>query len=308
MRLLLSLLASALIAYGIGALILLRANPEVDFWHELESKRDKELAALRNDHPDQPLILFAGGSSCAFSIDPELIATATGLPAINLGGPAHAGVDYLIPRVMNAAKSGDIVILALEPHFLTADSQVPPTSLGLALQMKRDSRMEHLTHLHRLRPGATFLATWLAKCASGRLGYRYDASHHRAGGRLAHDAILDPNTRSPQAPDGQLGDAGRNLLRQLAHQAKERNIRLLYSLPWQYVEPPLADLHREANRCLLAQISEILPCVEDDSLGVSTRTEDFSDTTNHLSPPGSERRSISLAKELSRHLNHSTIR
>jgi hypothetical protein len=297
MRLLLLCLLTAIGSYLVGTGIMIKANPECDFWNNLEQLRDRSLMQLRESHPTTPTILFAGGSSCAFSIDPQTVSQVTGIPSINLGGPAHAGTAYLIPRVMDSARSGDIVVLALEPHFLTNKATQFPTPLGLALLVRQGKLSQAFPHAHRLRPGAIFLATWIAKCATNKLLYRYDSSHLRPGGRIEHTSSFDPPPSSTK-PAFQLSKQGQQFLQNLSRQASQRQIKLFYSLPWQFTHTQDAPSIQETNRKLLASIGTFIDCLDDPALGVSTSKLDFSDTPNHLSFQGSKSRSKSVASSL----------
>lgn len=302
MRLLCQILVSALSAYLIGFWIMIYMNPECDFWLELEIRRNHALQEIRKNKPDEPVVLFAGGSSCAFSIDPLIITQNTGMPALNLGGPAHAGANYLIPRAMDSAKPGDFVVLALETHFLTPSAPQLPTSLGLALNLRQGQITQSLPHLHRLRPGTTFFATWLAKSATGNLRYRYNVSHHRQGGRLEHPAILSSTTRVAHSKAKPLSIDGIKLIRQSLNEATRKNVTLLYSMPWQYIEEHDHAKHRSLNEQLLIGISHHLHCLKDQSFGLSSTPDYFSDTINHLSQEGSKMRTLKVARGLSQYL------
>lgn len=277
---------------------MLYLNPECDFWLELEIRRNQALQEIRKNKPDEPVVLFAGGSSCAFSIDPLIITQNTGMPAVNLGGPAHAGASYLIPTAIESAKPGDLVVLALETHFLTTSTQHLPTSLGLALNLRQGQISRCLPHLHRLRPGAIFFATWLAKSATGNLTYRYDISHYRQGGRLEHPALLSSTTRVAHPKAKPLSLEGIKLIRQSLRKAEMKNVTLVYSMPWQYIEEHDHADNRFLNEQLLIEISHHLHCLEDQSFGLSSTPEYFSDTINHLSQEGSKMRTVKVARAL----------
>jgi hypothetical protein len=302
MRLLCQILISAFSAYLIGFWIMLYMNPECDFWLELEIRRNQALQEIRKNKPDEPVVLFAGGSSCAFSIDPLIITRNTGMPSINLGGPAHAGASYLVPRAIASARPGDLIVLALETHFLTTSTPHLPTSLGLALNLRQGQLAQCLPHLHRLRPGATFFATWLAKSATGNLTYRYDISHHRQDGRLEHPALLSSTTRVAHPKAIPLSLDGIKLIRQSLNEATKKNVTLVYSMPWQYIQEHDHANHRSLNEQLLIEISHHLHCLEDQSFGLSSTPEYFSDTINHLSQKGSKMRTVKVAQGLGQYL------
>ncbi len=67
MRHLFLMLATTVVAFAVSTSIMLFGNPEISFWNDVTERRDQELKTIRPDGVDQSLIIFAGGSSCAFS-------------------------------------------------------------------------------------------------------------------------------------------------------------------------------------------------------------------------------------------------
>ncbi|MDF1712572.1 MAG: hypothetical protein P1U90_10070, partial [Akkermansiaceae bacterium] len=47
-------------------------NPEVVFWAKFFEQKDREITAI-----ERPKIVFVGGSSCTFSVDPEIVGERT---------------------------------------------------------------------------------------------------------------------------------------------------------------------------------------------------------------------------------------
>jgi hypothetical protein len=77
-----------------------------------------------------------------------------------------------------------------------------------------------------------------------------------------------------------------------------KNVTLVYSMPWQYIEEHDHADNRFLNEQLLIEISHHLHCLEDQSFGLSSTPEYFSDTINHLSQEGSKMRTVKVARAL----------
>src|SRR5689334_1235616 len=78
-RLLLEVLAVAVVTWALGAFYTLHCNPEIAFFEH--AARVKQTWAARIGHERGSKTVFFGGSSCTFSIDPERFLQKHGLPA-----------------------------------------------------------------------------------------------------------------------------------------------------------------------------------------------------------------------------------
>jgi hypothetical protein len=315
MKLLIRLLVIACLAFVAGALLGVKWNPEADFWGERRTQESHRVAALRESFPETPLVLFCGGSSCAFSVDPGMVTAASGRPAYNLGTSAWAGPKYYVDRAFQLARAGDIVVLGIEPNFLTEPELLKPSSLGVALAWRGldpaaaaggrsfGGSLTLKEQVGLLRPGARYLVTWAGKLLSGGPRYHYGPADARAGGRLetarGHptgrgDAAVHPSRLTPEA---------RELLEQIAALAKERQVRVAYALPWYFTAQESVAANREARGRLLEEIAAILPVLDDPARGVQTDPAWFSDTHYHLTAAGSQERSRQLGESLGRWLD-----
>ena len=61
-----------------------------------------------------PKILFVGGSSVDNGINAKRAGELTGLPAVNMGFWAGLGPEYILDKVRQVAKPGDLVVLIME--------------------------------------------------------------------------------------------------------------------------------------------------------------------------------------------------
>lgn len=309
MKYLFQLIASAVAAYVLSLFMTVWANPEIRFWRDVQLLRKAEMEAARQREPEKPLILFTGGSSTAFSVDPAVVESACGQPAFNLALPAAAGPRYLLHQALENCREGDILVIGLEADFLAGESDYPAGmfSFGLALQEGRPSAtvgngtfpetLAMRDALNFARPGTRYLLTLAYRGLSGK-GYRYQASDYRHHGRM-ETAVEDPAMVPHDVLSTQrLSDSGRELLTQFRDVAALKKVRLFYAMPVRWTSVENADLSRSANEALLREIDPIIPVIDDGTRGVSTERTHFSDSHQHLTAEGSLARSRALAGKL----------
>jgi hypothetical protein len=280
-RRLTQLLITLVLAFPAATYITITKNPEVRFWETAMTQRATDLAEIKLNTPKTPTLLFTGGSSCAFSIDPKIIEAICGLNTLNLGLPISTGPRFLLHHALKKATSGDTIIVALEPDLLTYESEMKPTSLTLALALAEndsngtvggDTFHEHLRlkdSLNLVRPGANFTFTYIAKIVSGK-GYRYTNHDLRYRGRI-ETSVRDP--KIPKAGRKQavkLSQSGRQLLVEYRQAALKKGVNLVYSMPWTLTDETAADHNRQNNKQILASISEVIAIADDGTQGIST--------------------------------------
>ena len=309
MKFLLKLIACAVAAYALSLVMTIWANPEVRFWRDVQVRRQAEIATARARDPQAPVILFTGGSSTAFSIDPAVVESACGMPAFNLALPAAAAPRYLLHQALEQARAGDIVVVGLESDFLADESAYPAGmfAFGLALQEGRPAAtvgngtfpdtLALRDALNFSRPGARYLITLAYRGLSGK-GYRYKASDYRHHGRIetavTNPAMVPHDVLSKQA----LSSSGKLLVTQFRDAAALKKVRLFYAMPVRWTSTENAEVSRSANEALLREIDAIIPVIDDGTRGVSTARADFSDSHQHLTAQGSLARSQALAGKL----------
>lgn len=310
MRALTSIIAAALLAYGLGVWLTVAANPEVEFWSEVVERRDRDLEAVRAANPATRMLLFTGGSSCAFSIDPRVIEAQCGLPAVNLGLPASTGRSYILHQALVRARPGDILVVCLEPDFLAyPDQEGSPSKLGLALALKQgevhgaagwdtfDTRVTPGQFLSLTRPGGRYLMTLAGRTLTGK-GYRYMVDGIDYHGLIRTD-LVNPNPEWPGIPTStQLDPVARQFLKAFIATATDRGVQVVYSMPWQLNHPDHAGASRAAKQALLLEISDLMPVIDDGYAGVSSNQDHFSDSLLHLSRTGVQLRTAALGQAL----------
>lgn len=310
MRFLTLILACAVAAYALAFGIAVTGNPEVKFWRAVDQRRDQEITVVRQAKPAPPLLLFTGGSSCAFSIDPEIIEDTCGRPALNLGLPVAAGAKFLLHQALAKAQRGDTLVICLEPDLLTYPETFKPSTLSFALAslsgdpssaVGGSTFAESLSlrdYLNLSRPGPSHLSTLLAKSAAGKDLYRYTDNDLRYRGRI-ETSVLEPDLpRNGPKPADHILPAARDLLITFRDAAERKGVHLAYAMPWMLTTESAAVANRANNRRILDTIDPILPVLDDGWLGVSTDPTHFSDSGLHLTAEGSRLRSTALAQAL----------
>ena len=310
MRFLALILACTAAAYALAFGIAVPGNPELKFWRAVDQSRDREIAAVRQADPTPSLLLFTGGSSCAFSIDPEIIEQTCGRPTFNLGLPVAAGAKFLLHQALAKARSGDTLVVCLEPDLLTYPEAFKPSTLSFGLATLAgdpsgavggssfDQDLDFRDCLNLSRPGPSHLATLIGKSAAGKEIYRYGIDDLRYRGRVeTPDREPDLPRIGPKSSD-QLTPAARELLTTFRDAADRKGVRIAYSMPWVLTAADAATTNRAVNRRILDAIDPILPVLDDGWLGVSTDPAHFSDSGLHLTAEGARLRSSGLAKAL----------
>jgi hypothetical protein len=300
-------------AYALAAYFSIYVNPEVRFWNSLDRLRDKEIAATRANDLSMPIILFTGGSSCAFSIDSAIIEKDAGRPAFNLGLPVATGARYIAHQALEKSKKGDLLVLALEPDLLTYDDELESSSgLSLALASLRRNPQSAAggktfgqglgprDFLNLLRPGPGYMATLISKLATGR-SYRYDEQDLRYHGRV-ETQIYNPGTpASTPKKVTHITPQAKKFLTCFKSAADRKGVQVAYSMPWILTSSEIADASSKANQSIERSISEIITVIDDGHHGVATDPSLFSDSGLHLSASGSSQRSKALSAGLTTH-------
>jgi hypothetical protein len=300
----LRLLGLALITFAGAALYTVRLNPEVRFLHRaIQIKRAwaRELAL-----ESSPRFILAGGSSAAFSIDGGLLRRQHGLKLVNFGLHAGMAAPFLTAIAAREARSGDTLVLAMEPGLLTAPFTGPDLAaqMGMALGEPEliaateitGDRVPWVESLVSLRPGAHHAFTLLGKIALRMPLYRYSAGDFHPDGWQEAREFREIQARAPVA--ARLSPDADRLLDSLARWSASNGVTVRYSLPWAYVAPDQARQYASASAGFLVEISRHMPVLKDVSLGVHTNRTHFADTEWHLTSEGARERTLQLADHL----------
>jgi hypothetical protein len=237
------LLVSLVAAYAVSVVLTVSVNPETTFWIEAVKQREAAITEIREDSPDRPIVFFTGGSSCAFSIDPKIIEETCEISAINLGLPVSSGARYILHQSLRIANKGDLIVVCLEPDLLTEPNQdSSPSKTGFALEARSgnltdaaggdtfDRSISIPEYLTLTRPGANYMITLAGRSITGK-GYRYKKDDIHYHGLIRTD-VRDPGmTRTGYKDATSLHPEGRQLLETFASAAKQKGVRLAYSMP-----------------------------------------------------------------------------
>ena len=100
--------------------------------HFLASFLDK---AERLERTPSPRILLVGGSSFAFGTKSAILERRTGRPVVNLGVHAGLGLAFMLAQAAEAARAGDLVVLAPEYALLETGDFCDTPALQLQLRL-----------------------------------------------------------------------------------------------------------------------------------------------------------------------------
>lgn len=291
----------ALGAWAASAFYTLRLNPELAFYREGHRVKQQWVEKMNREHASK--VIFSGGSSCASSINAQQMLEQDGLPAVNLGLAAGMGAKVLTIYSLQAARPGDLVVIALEPDLLATPIELEP--FGIQFGMAAGDRaliqatvgMDWPSALADLRPGSYHLCTLLGKLILREPLYRYTPSQWRAGG-WQEIVIPRPFVSTPVLDSLKLSDDGKAWLRFIRDYCAANRIRVALVLPWCYTSPSGAPALRSQYLGFLREIAEFIPLLKDPYLGVYTDRRIFSDSALHLTPAGAAFRTSELAREI----------
>ena len=277
-------------------------DPEVRLW--LGAARIKQAWAEKMAREHKSKVLVYGGSSCAFSINGQRILEEQGPPVVNMGPGAGFGARFLTRWAISEARPDDTLIVALEPDLLGGDLADTTAAVhlsyalyqpGLLRDLDNSSTLSLASQLLMLRPDGNHIVTLVAKIAGGKPLFRYRTEDINPSGWM-QTAVRSP-ADSP-GPAAALSAPGCRLLKDLAAWCRQRNVRLAYSIPWEFAKPGDQVSFQKQNAAFLSQVAELMPVLKDPALGVCTNRGYYADTGWHLTPAASNLRSDSLGRQI----------
>jgi hypothetical protein len=299
-----ALVLIALAAWGICVLYTLEWNPNIRYFVQGGLIKDRWADKMTREHGEK--IVIYGGSSCAFSIDGERMLNRFGLPTVNYGREADFGATVLTESVLGQVRPGDTLIVATEPQLLCEPLAPPAIGVQFGVAMHHPEWLIHpllgepsvnwFQTVAALRPGGYLTFTYLGKIAMGKPLMRYHVTDYRASGfeqTAVRLKVVGPAGNWPL-----LSADGCRLLRNLRAWCEQRHVRLAYSLPWSYCPPAKEREFKKNNIDFLLQVNEYIPVLKDSYLGANTNADFFADTLWHLTEPGSNLRTDTLAQSL----------
>ena len=288
-------------------------NPEIVFWVKFFEQKDREIAAI-----ETPKIVFVGGSSCTFSVDPEIVGKGTGMPAYNYGGIAYMGPRYMFARVKKHLKRGDVLVVGYEPGILKGiDGQIA-YSLGRRMTLY-NSEYDLLPEVSTpeknfqrwmevVRPGLKVAMVSLGRSIQDGRPYAYTNDDQKGGGRLELGQIEYQRAARQELDILPLEEPAVDFLHEVASFCQAQEILCVYTIPWQATDPAYVDENRNVKAKFLAEVGAVIPCLDDERVGVIAGMEGFLDTDYHLGAEMSRKRSEFLAAKLERFFEENEFR
>ncbi len=295
-----------MLTLGFCALYSIKLDAEIRFWKPLAKKKIQYANILSEQN--KPKVVFAGGSSCTFSIRPDVL-NAYEINSVNMGMHAGMGVLFNVAFASSVLQKGDFLVLALEPGILTSEFD-QPTFLGacLAMAMKMPDlavggalmgrKLSIRQRLLAVRPGGRRVVTMLSKLALQRPMYRYTLDETSEDGWCftSYDDERAIATGAYRKKD--LSDSGSIFLSAIATEVRSKGASVYFLSPWVYTESEVVEGNRKITRCLLEQVDEIIPVLYDGYDGSCSNQVWYADTGMHLTPAGSIARTEAIATVL----------
>jgi hypothetical protein len=300
------LLTVALVAWSVCVVYTLYINPEIRFFKQAANLKRAWGAKVARSYG--PKVVFFGGSSCTFAVDPERLLEQHKLPAANLGLGAGMGLRVLTRFALDEVVRGDTLIMAMEPTILM--DRMDDTMLGVQISyvlghpewlargdpIVNSAGVPWVSSSLMLRPGGRHTFTLLGKLLSRKPLYRYHLSDFNAAG-WQQTAVRNELTAWSGGSLPITADA-RHYLIQLRAWCDARGVRLAYALPWTYTDEQKAAELRRNNINFLKELATLVPVLRDPRLGVDTAKDDFADTVWHLNGEAARRRTDELASQI----------
>lgn len=296
------LLLVALVTWALCAAYTLWLNPEIRFFNQLAAVQDAWSREMDREHGHKVVVF--GGSSCTFSVVGEQMLEHYNLPVVNRGLAAGLGVKIITLNALEGLRSGDTLVMALEPGLFSGPSEltsfasqfsyvrghpdwVTCTALGLPGSGWSSSML-------MLRPGGYHVVTMIGKIVQGRALYRYRVADAWPSGWMQTGVRIP--LKGPPGYGPVLSDDARNFLSALKAWCVAKGVRVAYSLPWGYTPSDQVEGFREKNADLLLQIADYIPVLKDLRLGADQDSGHFADTAWHLNDEGSRLRTEALGR------------
>lgn len=293
------LLGVAVATWAVGALYMVRANPEIAFFRHCAAV--KQLWGKKLDLAYTNKVVFCGGSSCTTSVDGERMLNQHRLPALNMGLGAGMGAKVLTHYAQDSLRTGDTLVVALEPDLLAGPLRIESLgaqfslSIGEPSLLRDPNRVDWPSALLDLRPGGYHTFTLITKVLLRRPLFSYFASEIHSSGwhEVGARRVVKPLKESPK-----LSKEGLSWLVDLHAWCDQRNVRVAYALPWGYCTPEDLQRFQGSNLRFLSEVATTMPVLKDPTLGADTNREHFADTSFHPTAQGAALRTDELAREI----------
>ena len=303
MRTLLITFSALIIGFFLSYLITVGLNPEVKFWEDLMSHKDRELEKMQGER-----VIFAGDSSCTFSVDPTVVGEHMNRDCYNYGGSAFMGPKFMFERVKPHLRSGDTLVISYIPKILFGLDGGKDFPLGkrMALRSKNYEMMKILSHkreplrdwMQTIRPGMRTSLVFIARKFSKGRPYAYTLDDYRPLGRLELSVTASRSKAVEKFDLIYPDESGEEFLKEVVKHCEEIGVEVYYSMSWEGTRPEVMNENRESRQYFLNRIEPFMSIIPDESLGVLEGFDGFSDTEMHMGPKLSKKRSLFLGETL----------
>ena len=272
----LTLILTALLAWMSCVLYTVEINPVMKFFRKANSTKACAWAAtLASQH--QPKIVVCGGSSCMTTIIPERMIEKHNLPVLNMALHAGMGAKILTEYAMQTLQPGDTLIVSIEPDLLSGPLKSDPDGIQFAIAtgnqalLRNTSLLDWPGTLLDIRPGGYHIFTLIGKIVSRQPLYRYNLSDIHPGGWQEVTVKRDFDPTSDQ--NISISKDAKELFTRIHEFCAKQNIRVAYSLAWNYHPADHVAGFRRRNLDFLQQVSEFIPVLEEPGLGIQTNRD-----------------------------------
>ncbi len=292
------ILSGALVAaFALAFVYTCFISPEPDGVTEAKLKMFQKLEA--EHHDEMSKVVFAGGSSCSFSIMPKTLRDDFGIRAINVGIGADEGSPMAINLALQYCKQGDTLVVALEgyapgplgfTHTPTGSQSIMRLQLsGLWNPVDGEScGFPIFVNPAHHRPTLRYWITLAGKIVLGQEINRYSVDDLGYGGHMTTAfREEEPKRATGGRQPHPLSARTKEQFRKLAKYCDENDITLYFSIPWILTAPDAVGDIRAYNLHIAQQLSEFAPVLYDPNLGAHSDRDLFADTWLHLNEQGS---------------------
>jgi hypothetical protein len=291
----LSLCLAVILAYVFA----LKGDPELLQYASLYAKKAEFAEQI-----EKSKVIFIGGSSCTHSVRPGDFF-AEGIPCVNMGYHAGARAPMLIAGGLTVAEPGDLVVLAVEPALFMSDKPVSRGALvgGLKLGdpfLATGGQFSNVSLslgdcLSSIRPGGLRLVKYLV-CLTPAI----DPEKYREVdeyGWMSDTRRIAPYSKVSETYAG-ITPLNWNLLLSVVQYCEQNGIDVICAIPWRLCAGKDQDAAKRWDTQFIAEMSTIMPVLNEQSGCAVLNKEYFSDTSYHLSMTGAVLRSQAYVEAL----------
>ncbi|MHB9291233.1 hypothetical protein Holit_00305 [Hollandina sp. SP2] len=247
---------------------------------------------------ENPKLVIAGGSNCAFGIDSLALTEALGIPVFNLGINAGFGLGRILEDTGSFLRAGDVLLIIPEYSHFTDNWNGGEAAYELIFDARQYGLLLH-PGLYGL-PGnlssyiTTHLQGFIARFRPPNpLAYRRDG-FNQYGDYIGHLELENQAFESKPAL-GRLNQAALNRFFRFVQAFEERGIQVILSYP----------SYEEASFTASTELIRTIDQTFREQISVISRPETycfprdwFYDTVYHLNKEGRQQRTEALIRDV----------